>query len=63
MEFIYRSCAAIDNICVYAAQDQNKQITIVLPDKPALRQIASDNSTQGSGFEDPYHNKKVNDLA
>ena len=62
IESIYRSCGVVGNICVYAAQDQNKPIAIVVPNEPALRQIASDNSIQGSGLEDLCHNKKVNDL-
>lgn len=61
LESIYRSTNVVGNICVYAAQDQNKPIAIVVPAEPALKQLAKDNGVDGHGLEDLCHNKKVND--
>ena len=60
LESIYRSCPVVGNICVYAAQDQQKPVAIVVPAEPALKSLASDNGVQGSGLEDLCHNEKVN---
>ena len=60
LESVYRSCPVVGNICVYAAQDKNKPIAIVVPGEPALKQLASDNGVQGNGLEDLCHNEKVN---
>ena len=60
LESIYRSCPVVGNICVYAAQDQQKPVAIVVPAEPALKSLASDNGVQGTGLEDLCHNDKVN---
>lgn len=62
LESVYRSCHVVGNICVYAAQDKNKPVAIVVPAEPALKQLAKDNGIDGNGLEDLCHNKKVNDL-
>ncbi|KAK4499097.1 hypothetical protein PRZ48_009609 [Zasmidium cellare] len=62
LESVYRSCHVVGNICVYAAQDQNKPIAIVVPAEPALKQLANDNGVSGNGLEDLCSDKKVNDL-
>lgn len=62
LESVYRSCTVVGNICVYAAQDQNKPIAIVVPAEPALKQLANDNGVSGNGLEDLCSDKKVNDL-
>ena len=60
LESVYRSCPVVGNICVYAQQDKNKPIALVVPAEPALKQLASQNSVQGDGLEDLCHNEKVN---
>ncbi|KAM3419944.1 hypothetical protein BST61_g3263 [Cercospora zeina] len=62
LESVYRSTKVVQNICVYAAQDKNKPIAIVVPAEPALKQLASDNGIEGNGLEDLCHNKKINNL-
>ncbi|KAF1344183.1 hypothetical protein BDV97DRAFT_304664 [Delphinella strobiligena] len=62
LESIYRSVPLVGNICVYAAQDKNKPIAIIVPAEPALKQLASENGVEGSGLEDLCHNKKLNDI-
>lgn len=62
LESVYRSCPVVGNICVYAAQDKNKPIAIVVPAEPALKELANKNGVSGTGLEDLCHNKKVNDL-
>jgi long-chain acyl-CoA synthetase len=62
LESIYRACNVVANICVYAAQDKNKPIAIVVPAEPALKQLASENGISGDGLETLCHDKKVNSL-
>lgn len=60
LESVYRSTTVVANICVYAAEDQNKPIAIVVPSEPALKQLAKENGVEGSGLEDLCHKEKVN---
>ncbi|KXT07689.1 hypothetical protein AC578_10241 [Pseudocercospora eumusae] len=60
LESVYRSCSVVGNICVFAQQDKNKPVAIVVPAEPALKQLASDHGVQGHGLEDLCHNEKVN---
>lgn len=60
LESIYRSTPVVGNICVYAAQDQQKPIAIVVPAEPALKNLAKENGIDGNGLEDLCHNDKVN---
>jgi len=60
LESIYRSTPVVGNICVYAAQDQQKPIAIVVPAEPALKSLAKENGVDGNGLEDLCHNDKVN---
>jgi len=62
LESVYRSCPVVGNICVYAAQDKNKPIAIVVPAEAALKQLASQNGINGTGLEDLCDNKQVNDV-
>lgn len=63
IESIYRSCGVVDNICVYAAvQDQTKPVAIVVPNEPAPKQVTSDYGIQGSDLEDLCLSKKFNDI-
>jgi len=60
LESIYRSTPVVGNICVYAAEDKNKPVAIIVPAEPALKQLAKENSIEGNGLEDLCHNKKLN---
>ena len=62
LESVYRSCPIVGNICVYAAQDKNKPIAIVVPNEPALKELANSNGISGSALEELCHNKKLNGL-
>jgi len=62
LESVYRSCPVVGNICVYANQDKNKPIAIVVPAEPALKSLAKDNGVEGHGLEDLCHNEKVNSI-
>ena len=59
LESIYRSCLAVGNICVYAAQDKQKPIAFVYPNESNLKHIARDIGVQGCGLEDLCLNDKV----
>lgn len=62
LESIYRSTNIVTNICVYAAQDKNKPIAIIVPGEPALKKLAQQNGIAGNGLEDLVHDKKLNDI-
>lgn len=62
LESIYRSTPIVGNICVYAAQDKNKPIAIVVPTEPALKALASENGIEGHGLEDLCQHKKLNEI-
>lgn len=52
----------VANICVYASQDKNKPIAIIVPAEPALKKLAQQHGIAGNGVEDLAHNKDVNDI-
>lgn len=60
LESIYRSAPVVANICVYAAQDKNKPIAIIVPAEPALKKLAAANKIEGNGIEDLVQSKKLN---
>lgn len=60
LESVYRACAVVGNICVYAAQDKNKPVAIVVPAEPALKALAGENGVQGHGLEDLCHSEDMN---
>ena len=62
LESVYRTARIVANICVYAAQDKNKPIAIIVPAEPALKKLAADNGVEGNGIEDLVHSKKLNGL-
>ncbi|KJY01041.1 long-chain-fatty-acid-CoA ligase 1 like protein [Zymoseptoria brevis] len=61
LESVYRATTVVGNICVYAAQDQNKPIAIIVPAEPALKALAKENGIDGHGLGDLCHNRKMND--
>ncbi|KAL2872419.1 long-chain fatty acid-CoA ligase FAA1 [Aspergillus lucknowensis] len=62
LESVYRSSPVVGNICVYAAQDQDKPVAIIVPVELALKKIASDNGIEGDSVETLVHNSKLQAL-
>ncbi|KAJ5635091.1 Long-chain-fatty-acid--CoA ligase 1 [Penicillium longicatenatum] len=62
LESVYRSCPVVANICVYAAEDQDKPIAIIVPVEVAIKKIASENGIQGDSLETLVHNEKLQRL-
>ncbi|KAJ5787712.1 hypothetical protein N7457_002702 [Penicillium paradoxum] len=60
LESIYRSSPVVGNICVYAAQDQDKPIAVIVPVEAALKKVASENGIQGDTLGTLVHNDKLN---
>ncbi|GAA5937321.1 hypothetical protein JCM3775_006580 [Rhodotorula graminis] len=52
LESIYKSCALVLNICVYATSSASKPMAIVVPAEPALRSYLSSASTPGLPTKD-----------
>jgi len=63
LESVYKTAKIVQNICVYAADDQAKPIAIVVPVEAALKQLAKDNGEAESSLEEMVHNKKIQDAA
>ncbi|KAL2856551.1 hypothetical protein BJY01DRAFT_231202 [Aspergillus pseudoustus] len=59
LESVYRSSPVVGNICVYAAEDQDKPIAIIVPVEIALKKVASDNGIEGDTVETLVHNEKL----
>lgn len=62
LESVYRSCPVVGNICVYAAEDQDKPIAIIVPVEATLKKIASENGIEGDTLETLVHNEKLQRL-
>lgn len=62
LESVYRSCPVVQNICVYAAEDQDKPVAIIVPLEATLKKIASENGIAGDNLEDLVHNEKLQRL-
>lgn len=62
LESIYRASPLVANICVYAAQDQQKPVAIIVPAEPALLRIARENNIQGHDLEDLVDHPQINSL-
>ncbi|KAI9710087.1 MAG: long-chain fatty acid-CoA ligase [Bogoriella megaspora] len=60
LESTYRSSPVVGNICVYAAQDKNKPIAIIVPNESALKKMASDKGVKGDSLESLVHNDDLN---
>jgi long-chain acyl-CoA synthetase len=59
LESVYRSSPVVGNICVYAAEDQDKPVAIIVPVEVALKKIASENGIKGDGLESLVHNENL----
>ncbi|KAJ5172566.1 Long-chain-fatty-acid--CoA ligase 1 [Penicillium capsulatum] len=62
LESVYRSCPVVGNICVYAAQDQDKPVAIIVPVEATLKKIAHENGIEGDSLETLVHNEKLQRL-
>lgn len=62
LESVYRSSPVVGNICVYAAQDQDKPIAIIVPAEPALKKLASENGIKGDTLEQLVHNEDLKSI-
>lgn len=51
------------NICVYAAEDKNKPIAIVVPVEAALKSLAKQNSISGDSLEALAGDRKLRAIA
>ncbi|KAA8650514.1 hypothetical protein EYZ11_003283 [Aspergillus tanneri] len=60
LESVYRSSPVVGNICVYAAEDQDKPIAIIVPVEAALKKLANNNGIEGDTVESLVHNEKLN---
>ena len=59
LESVYRSSPVVGNICVYAAQDQDKPIAIIVPVEAALKKLAGENGISGDSLGTLVHNEKL----
>ncbi|KAL3457349.1 hypothetical protein BJX64DRAFT_19977 [Aspergillus heterothallicus] len=59
LESVYRSSPVVGNICVFAAEDQDKPIAIIVPVEIALKKVASENGIGGDTVETLVHNEKL----
>lgn len=62
LESVYRSSPLVGNICIHAAEDQDKPVAIIVPIEPALKKVASDNNIEGDGLESLVHNEKLKSI-
>ncbi|KAJ5112404.1 Long-chain-fatty-acid--CoA ligase 1 [Penicillium argentinense] len=62
LESVYRSCPVVQNICVYAAEDQDKPVAIIVPVEAALKKVANENGIDGDTLESLVHNEKLQRL-
>lgn len=60
LESLYRSAPIVANICVYAAEDRQKPIAIIVPAEPALKKLAAEQGVTGDHLEELVHDKKIN---
>ena len=51
------------NVCVYAAEDKNKPIAVVVPVEAALQSLAKQNSISGDSVEALSGDKKLRAVA
>lgn len=62
LESVYRSSPVVGNICIYAAEDQDKPVAIIVPIEAALKKVASENGIEGDGLESLVHNEKLKSI-
>lgn len=62
LEAIYRSTPVVQNILVYADEQQTKPVAIVFPNEPVLKSVAKENGIQGDHLEELVHNQKLTSI-
>jgi long-chain acyl-CoA synthetase len=62
LESVYRSSPVVGNICVFAAEDQDKPVAIIVPVEIALKKLASENGIEGDSVETLVHNEKLKSI-
>lgn len=62
LESVYRSSPIVGNICVFAAQDQDRPIAIIVPIEAALKKVASENDIEGDTIESLVHNERLKSI-
>jgi long-chain acyl-CoA synthetase len=60
LESVYRSAPIVANICVYAAEDRQKPVAIIVPAEPALKKLAAEQGVKGDHLEELVNDKKLN---
>lgn len=59
LESVYRSCPAVANILVYADQQQNKPVAVIVPNEPVLLKLAKESGVKADHIEEIIHDKKI----
>ena len=62
LESVYRANPVVGNICIYAAQDEDRPIAIIVPLEPALKKIAHENDVDGEDLGTLVHNEKLKSI-
>ncbi|KAJ5143879.1 AMP-dependent synthetase/ligase [Penicillium bovifimosum] len=62
LESVYRSSPVVGNICVHAAEDQDKPVAVIVPVEVALKKIASEHGIEGDTLGTLVHNDKLNKI-
>jgi len=63
LEAVYRMLHLVANICVYAAEDRQKPVAIVVPAKAPFMNLAKDNGIQLDYFEDLINSAGMHSIA
>lgn len=59
LESVYRSSPIVGNICIFAAQDQDRPVAIIVPVEAALKKLAGEKNIPGETLETLVHNEKL----
>ncbi|KAJ5229453.1 hypothetical protein N7489_010161 [Penicillium chrysogenum] len=62
LESVYRSSPVVGNICVYAAEDQDKPVAVIVPVEAALKKVAHEHGIKGDTLESLVHDEKLNKI-
>lgn len=59
LETVYRSCAVVGNICVYADSNHAKPIAVIMPAEPAFLKFAKEKGFSGKEVGHLVHEKAI----
>jgi long-chain acyl-CoA synthetase len=62
LESVYRSSPVVGNICVHAAEDQDRPIAVIVPVEAALKKIAHEHGIEGETLGTLVHNEKLKQI-